>query len=174
MEIHTRRMCLRPLTLEQLIQGARTGDVGPLLGFPPDKMARDQKAFHRKIYSVKAALIKESPEAWLLCTYWQLIGLETRRLMGEAGFKGPPRLGEVELGYGTREAFRGQGYMTEAVDALCRFVFKQDVLPVGVVCATTEKDNLASHRVLQKCGFVRDGMRDGLLLWLRPGPGRPV
>jgi RimJ/RimL family protein N-acetyltransferase len=159
-------LILRPLTLEQLWRGAHSGDAGPLLGFPPEKrMPRSQRAMQRKIYKAKAELMEMSPEAWLLSTAWQMIARDTGELVGEIGFKGPPRLGEIELGYSTRAAFRGRGYMPEAVAALCRFAFAQTQHPTDTVCAVTERDNLASQRVLQKCGFARGGVRNGLLLW---------
>lgn len=170
MELITRRLRLCPLTIEQLQVGARSGDAGPLLGFPPERMTREYRLMHRKIYSAKAALAEENPDKWLLCTSWQMITLDTHELVGEAGFKGPPRHGEAEIGYSTRAFFRGRGYMPETVSALCRFAFAQTADKVNTICATTTRSNTASHRVLQKCGFSRAGMRDGLWLWLLPDP----
>jgi len=165
MELQTVRLRLHPLPPEALGLGARTGDVGPLMGYPPEKADRKTRAAARRIYAAKSALCRREPETWLLCTAWQLITRDTEELIGEAGFKGPPAAGAVEIGYGVRPLFRNKGYMTEAVEALCRFVFAQTIRSVSAVCAATRKDNLASQRVLQKCGFGRSGTRGRLLMW---------
>ena len=167
MELETARLYLRPLPLECLRQGARTGDVGPLLGFPPEKASWTSRMASRRIYAAKTALTEQFPEAWLLCTAWQLITKESVKLVGEAGFKGPPARGELEIGYGTRAPYRGRGYMSEAVEALCRFAFVQTVFRIVSVCAATRKDNYASQRVLLNCGFEHAGDRGRLLLWRR-------
>lgn len=165
MELVTDRLRLCPLTSEQLKSAARTGDAGLVLELPCEKLPRDQRLTHRRIYLAKHALASQNPAALLLCTAWQMISLKTGELIGEAGFKGPPQNGEVEIGYNTRRPHRNMGYMAEAVRALAGYAFSQPQFPVEVIAATTKKDNIPSHRVLEKCGFVRGGMRNGLWLW---------
>ena len=160
-------MYLRPLPLACLKQGARTGDTGLPSGFPPEKASWRARMAGRRMYAAKAALMQQAPEAWLLCTSWQLITKDTVELVGEAGFKGPPRHGQLEIGYGTRAPYRGRGYMSEAVEALCRFAFSQTVYHAVSVCAATRRNNHASQCVLHKCGFERAGDRGRLFLWKR-------
>ena len=49
---------------------------------------------------------------------------------------------------------RGQGYTTEAVQAMTQWAFQQK--DVVFVEAETDPENKASQRVLEKCGFVPD------------------
>lgn len=67
-------------------------------------------------------------------------------------FKGAPdRHGRVEIGYGTHEPFRGQGYMTEAVAALCRYVLTHT--DIAGIEAETLHTNAASQQVVARCGM---------------------
>lgn len=76
--------------------------------------------------------------------------------IGHAAFKGPPtEAGVVEIAYRIAPEYRGQGYATEAADALTNFAFRSD--GVRVVCAHTLPQNSASTRVLTKCGFRQLG-----------------
>lgn len=59
------------------------------------------------------------------------------------------------LGYYLAEKFTGKGYMTEAVELVLRFAFKE--LKLHRVEANVQPENLASIAVLQRCGFTREG-----------------
>jgi ribosomal-protein-alanine N-acetyltransferase len=60
------------------------------------------------------------------------------------------------LGYCFAEAAWGQGFATEAAGALLRWAF--DALDLNRVHSQTDTRNLASARVLEKLGFVREGV----------------
>ena len=87
-------------------------------------------------------------------------------LMGSKG--GPDEHGDLEIGYGLNPECWGQGYATEALQALLPH---WQVSPgVRRVTAETSVSNVASGRVLEKCGFVQVGedwnQDDGpLLVW---------
>ena len=59
------------------------------------------------------------------------------------------------LGYCLDDAAWGRGYATEAARALLEWAF--DTLDMNRVQAETDTRNLASARVLEKLGFVREG-----------------
>jgi ribosomal-protein-alanine N-acetyltransferase len=59
------------------------------------------------------------------------------------------------LGYWVGEPFQGRGYITEAVKLISRFAFTQ--LNLHRVEAACLPENIASRRVLEKAGFVREG-----------------
>ena len=61
----------------------------------------------------------------------------------------------ASLGYCLDEAAWGRGYATEAARALLQWAF--DTLDVNRVQAETDTRNVASARVLEKLGFVREG-----------------
>ena len=59
------------------------------------------------------------------------------------------------LGYYLAEKFTGRGYMTEAVELVLRFAFKE--LKLHRVEANVQPENKASIAVLQRCGFTKEG-----------------
>jgi RimJ/RimL family protein N-acetyltransferase len=59
---------------------------------------------------------------------------------------------EVELGYLLAPEFWGRGLATEATTALVDAVFA--LSPVGCIVANVRVINVASRRVLEKCGFA--------------------
>lgn len=104
--------------------------------------------------------------------------IEGGTVVGMGGFTGPPRDGEVEIGYQVAPAHRGRGVATAAVRA---WVDRARAAGVSRVVARTEPGALASARVLERAGFGRDPDRDdpddGARWWrldLRPpGPDTP-
>ena len=65
----------------------------------------------------------------------------------------PHRFG---FGYALARAFSGQGLMTEALAAVVEWALAQPgVWRIGDVC---DVDNIASARVMEKAGLVREGV----------------
>ncbi|KAI1190482.1 acyl-CoA N-acyltransferase [Nemania serpens] len=66
--------------------------------------------------------------------------------------------GTREIGYFLSRRFWGRGIMAEAVRALTRWAFATlpDLLRIE---ASTFQSNVASQRVLEKAGFVKEGTR---------------
>lgn len=115
----------------------------------------------------------ENPDSHPWHTNWQIIAKKARVTIGSACFMGgPDAQGTVEIGYGIHAPYRSQGYMTEALTALCDWALSQP--GVSAVIAETENANLSSRRVLQKVGMRI--FRDGESSWWRlsrtdSGPG---
>ena len=63
---------------------------------------------------------------------------------------------KVNLGYGVREKFRGQGNCTKAVVLVCDYVFEKYNL--RRIEANPRSDNFASIKVLEKAGFKLEGV----------------
>ncbi|MFG3286594.1 GNAT family N-acetyltransferase [Streptomyces sp. NPDC048111] len=84
-----------------------------------------------------------------------MVRAEDGRAIGGIGFHGPPEDGRVEIGYDLAESVRGQGYATESLTALTAWALAQP--DVEMVYATTDEDNTASQRVLERAGFLRIG-----------------
>ncbi len=74
-------------------------------------------------------------------------------------FRGPFRA--CYLGYGLEEGHRGQGYMTEALQAITRYAF--EALGLHRIMANYQPHNAASARVLERLGFVREGLAEDYL-----------
>lgn len=87
---------------------------------------------------------------------WALVRRDSNRLIGTCGFyTWDAQQAIAELGYDLARDHWGQGIMTRAVDAAVRCGFDQFAL--HRIQATVMVGNLASVRVLEKCGFVREG-----------------
>ncbi|MFB4292119.1 GNAT family N-acetyltransferase [Nonomuraea sp. ATR24] len=72
-----------------------------------------------------------------------------------------PEFGQAMVGYSLTERFRGRGFMTRAVRLLTGWAFAET--PLHRIVAGTEVSNTASQAVLERAGFVREGMRHKLL-----------
>jgi ribosomal-protein-alanine N-acetyltransferase len=66
-----------------------------------------------------------------------------------------PDYRSASLGYCFDDAAWGHGYATEAVRVLLRWAF--DTLDLNRAQAETDTRNVASARVLEKLGFMREG-----------------
>lgn len=95
------------------------------------------------------------PEEWEWYAIW-MIELKDGQHVGELSFKGKSSDGTVEIGYGISAGYEGKGYATEAVSAMVDWAIREQ--RVTRIEAETESENAASQRVLEKCGFVANGM----------------
>ena len=96
----------------------------------------------------------ENPEQWEWYAIW-MIELRDGTHIGELCFKGLDSDGIVEIGYGIMEKYQEHGYATEAVKALSAWAFQEP--KVTAIEAEIEDKNIASKKVLEKCGFVFTG-----------------
>ncbi len=121
------------------------------------------EGFFRKIVEGQAVLTEENAPEYYWHSFWLLIRRSDRTVVGSADFKsGPDENGEVEIGYGLGKEYEHNGYMTEAVAAMCSWAKSQkDVLHV---IAETDLDNAPSQNILIRCGFV-ETKRDESVWW---------
>jgi RimJ/RimL family protein N-acetyltransferase len=68
-----------------------------------------------------------------------------------------PNFGWVEIGYSIIPSERNKGYGTEAVQVITDYLFltKDDITRIQAV---VDKENLASQRALENCGYKREGV----------------
>ena len=98
-------------------------------------------------------------------TYWLVIIREDSFGAGLIGFKGTPGPdGSAEIGYGIDADFRQQGDGTESVRALVNWALAQPRCLAVTAC--TEKDNVASMRVLEKLDFSLTRETDEEFYWI--------
>jgi ribosomal-protein-alanine N-acetyltransferase len=94
---------------------------------------------------------------------WVLIESATQTVVGDAGFKGPPADGVVEIGYSVIPDRRRRGYASEAAVALVDWARSQE--DVDSVIAACDRENVASIRTLERLGFARTGMDGDEIRW---------
>ncbi len=111
------------------------------------------RAIARKL--AKMAKVDAGLHDWY--TYWLMVIKGEQIGAGLIGFKGyPDAEGKTEVGYGLAEAYQGQGYMTEALQALSDWAFQS---PDCQTLTARSVVNPASARVLTKLGWQR--VREG-------------
>lgn len=108
----------------------------------------------KKAYGEMLSLCLAHPAQWAWYAMWVLEDPEGNPV-GDLCFKGLSPAGVTEIGYGLLEECRGCGLASEAVRAALDWAFSHPELTA--VEAETDPDNLASRRVLEKCGFVPTG-----------------
>ena len=96
----------------------------------------------------------ENPEQWEWYAIW-MIELKDGTHIGEMCFKGVDSDGVVEIGYGIMEQYQDHGYATEAVKAISNWAFQEP--KISSIEAEIDSKNIASKKVLEKCGFVFTG-----------------
>ena len=119
----------------------------------------------RLLEIVKEQLEKteKNPDAYLWHSFWFLVRKSDRVVIGSADFKDiPNEAQEVEIGYGLGKDFEHNGYMTEAVQAMCKWALEQ--VNVSHIIAETDIDGFASQHILQRCGFV-EKKREEIIWW---------
>jgi RimJ/RimL family protein N-acetyltransferase len=134
--IHTKSLKLVPHTPDDVraqIEGMNADQRAQL---SPDWLARVRVATAADPWTLGFALVHRT----------------TNVVIGTCGFKGPPGADEmVEIAYGVAPDHQGNGFATEAAEALVAYAFNSG--KVRAVRAHTFLEANASTRVLAKCGF---------------------
>ncbi len=98
--------------------------------------------------------VKEASASPSQMTVFMIEKLENKKRVGHIFHV--QRAGNTEIGYMIADpADRGMGYTTEATKLMVDYPFKTKNL--GRIEATSDTRNTASHHVLDRCGFKREG-----------------
>jgi [ribosomal protein S5]-alanine N-acetyltransferase len=158
MIVQTERLEIIPLTPNQLklwIEDIPTLEKELNCTYKAEPM----EGFFLEIVKGQYEITQKDPNNYLWHSFFFLIRKDDRVVVGSADFKDiPNENGEVEIGYGLGKEFEHNGYMTEAVKAMCEWALKQNC--VTNVIAETELEGLASQKILERCGFKKDKSRE--------------
>ena len=162
--IASQRLILKPLTYQQLIKYIQNdGSLEAELKLNPTTRIITP-ALREALSETILPNVSDAGKNHLFSTLWGIILKTESRMVGDVCFVGEPdEQGEIEIGYGTYEPFRGKGYMTEAVACLLDWAKRQD--HVKSVFAQTAKENHASYVILEKNKFEKVGEDDTLFNW---------
>ncbi|MFT3983038.1 MAG: GNAT family N-acetyltransferase [Lachnospiraceae bacterium] len=153
MKIQTERLELIPLTPDQLklwIENIDALEKELNCSYKAEPM----EGVFLDIVKSQSEKTQDDSDNYLWHSFWLLIRTSDRTVVGSADFKDiPNKSGEVEIGYGLGKAYEHNGYMTEAVKAMCEWALKQE--SVMSVIAETDLDGLASQRILERCQFKK-------------------
>lgn len=136
------------------------------------KLEKDLKCSYRaepmeglflEIVKEQLEKVEKNTNDYLWHSFWFLIRKSDQVVVGSADFKDIPNTDqEVEIGYGLGKDFEHHGYMTEAVQAMCKWALEQE--NVSHIIAETDIDGFASQRILQRCGFI-ETRREETIWW---------
>jgi len=162
--IETERLIIKPLTHGQLIKYIRNDNSLESelnLNETSREISPDlREALEQTILPNVANTTKD----YLYSTLWTIISKEGNKMVGDLCFIGEPNAdGQVEIGYGTYEKFRRNGFMTEAVGGMVRWAAKQPC--IKSIFASTKKSNIPSFVVLEKNNFIKAGETDTFFNW---------
>lgn len=120
----------------------------------------------RPLGSVAAHLdrVRATGSSWLLgqSAAWSVLDEATGAVVGDVGLRVMDAVtGRANLGYATHPAWRRRGVATRAARLVAAWAWG---LPgLGRVEASAHPDNTASLAVLERAGFVREGLLRGFL-----------
>ena len=127
-------------------------DIGYLFGLESDPEVQKFSPSGSKTYEQTEAVINEFISDYeangLPC--FLLFDLVSDEFIGRAGFI-LWESGDTEVGYSLHKKFWGKGYATEVLALLLEWAQKN--IATDYISACSEADNLASLRVLEKCGM---------------------
>jgi ribosomal-protein-alanine N-acetyltransferase len=152
MEIETERLRLRQYALEDVDEQLR------IISEP--EFLRHMGPNFRPTRDKVLVGFGRIAEHWLRLGYgqWAMELKASGRLVGYCGLRHLVPTDEVELLYGADRAYWGRGLVTEAARASLRYGFGR--VGLARVMAVTDKENLGSRRVMEKCGmrYERDAV----------------
>lgn len=152
--IHTARLVLRPLVAADAVEVNRIANQASVLKWMPDMVSTvaETEGLLRFFAGQYAEIGGGDVERIALAVERDgvLVGVVSVGVKEEVG-------GEMEVAYFLDEAAAGHGYATEAVGAVAAWGL--GALGVGYLIAIVETDNVASQRVVEKCGFEKVDMR---------------
>ena len=161
--LETPRLRIEPLTREASDAALHAPDDDPIFG---------EADFREAMQELHERSSCDRPARFAWYTNRLIYRREDGVYLGSVSFmnspeKDPDHVGLVEVGYAIDEQHRGQGYMTEALAAMCDWALAQPKV-YGIIAGVRD-GNPASERVLEKCGFVMTDHSDALALsvWKR-------
>ena len=136
-ELKTKRLRLSPMTQRELTE----------------LITRETDGEQQKAYGEMLAGMNADPSNVLWNAPWKMCLKKEGTFLGDIGFKGAPKRGTVEIGYGIQKEYEGRGYTTEALGAMIDWAFSQN----DVYAIEAEAGNAASAHILEKHKFQRVG-----------------
>jgi [ribosomal protein S5]-alanine N-acetyltransferase len=148
----TKRLIIKPLSCDELKKHINSpNELAKDLGLIPSQILIDKET-QEAILNDLLPNIEDSNKDSLFYTIWVMIEKSKKAIIGGFCFHGEPNEnGEIEIGYGTDDEYRNQGYMTETIAGLVLWI--RNNKNVKIIKAETDNGNISSVRVLEKNGF---------------------
>ncbi len=131
---------------EDLYHYAKDPEVGPAAGWKPHESIEESRDILDKMFLGSTEV-------------WAIVSKEDGRVIGSLGLHGDSKRAGVPgvkmLGYVLSREYWGRGLMTEAAKAALAYAFEEEKLQM--VSVFHFPFNGRSRRVIEKCGFRREG-----------------
>ncbi len=147
--IETERLVLRDWDIndiDDIYDYAKNPNVGSHAGWKPHESKRESLEIMQSLFIDKY-------------DSWAIVYKENGKVIGSIGYEQDVRRPGIkcrELGYAMGENYWGKGIMTEAAKAVLQFAFEQ--MELDMVAIYRSVQNKRSGRVIEKCGFVYEGV----------------
>lgn len=157
--LETERLTLRPLTAEDapdLKEWLGLDEIYTYWGRKASKGERDPEL----LFIDARPWVKRKPSQDF---NWGIVWKESGKVIGMLAIFDVQNQRMASVGYRLHPAYWRQGIVTEALRRAVDFVFSETELQR--LEATADVRNIASLRVLEKCGFIREGtVRQGKMV----------
>lgn len=104
----------------------------------------------RKIEQDNQNSDSEPPYGWVIQAKTEMVGT-----IGAYDYE--PQTNSIEIGYSIFRNAWGQGYATEALSEVIRYLFEEK--SIDKICAWCHRGNIASQKVLEKAGLIKEGVK---------------
>jgi [ribosomal protein S5]-alanine N-acetyltransferase len=148
--INTPSLRLRPFILADVEAVLAMSQEPAARKWLPSQVCEEAAEATALVQALMAAWKAEDADPRTHPLVWGIEEVASGHLIGHVGFS--PFEGGVEVGFAIAEHQQGKGYATEAVTAGCMWMARNYKLPC--ILGITDAENLASQRVLQRCGFA--------------------
>ena len=166
-EIQTQRLRLIPLNLKNLLLlKENRAAMEENLQLNISQQVIDPQIQQEFVDAIDFWIVRvsQNEEDYPWFTNWEVVLKEKNISIGGIGLTGKPNeQGLVVVGYGMDKTYHNQGFATESLQAIIKWVFENP--EAKSIMAETKEDNLASQKVLSKNGFILQDQKEGLLLW---------
>lgn len=149
--IETERLLLRKITLNDandMFEYASNPEVSQYTMWSTHTSIEDTKYFLQSL--TKMYKRRELVD-------WGIVHKAEKKFIGTCGFvEWSMTHSRAEIGYALSRRYWGEGYMSEAVNAVIEFGFRE--MSLNRIMGRCEVHNIASARVMEKVGMQREGI----------------
>jgi ribosomal-protein-alanine N-acetyltransferase len=148
-KLETNRLCLRRIVIEDANEIFLLRSDKETMKYVPRPLAKTIEDAKEHITLIDSKI--ESNEG----INWAITIKDEPKLIGIIGhYRIKPEDYRAEIGYMLLPEYQGKGYITEALKEVVKYGFK--VMKLHSIEAIIDPENLASEKVLQKNGFIKE------------------
>lgn len=148
--IETERLLLRRITNDDVNEVFELRSNPETMKFIPRPLVKNNEEALEHIAMIEDKIVTNEGINWGVSLK------DDSKLLGIIGYyRLQPENHRAEIGYILLPEFHGKGIIPEAVNRLITYGF--DDMKLHSIEAVIDPENYASEKVLQKCGFVKEG-----------------